>query len=226
MNSSDLMYLILGAVIAAAWSFLMAYFVAGPRAKRLMIGTLRGDTKEDKEIVLEIREQLVRPELISMRTTLPEMPDLEPIKAEIQELKESIPEVDFSELEGKIDSFKEELPSLLGRQFEMHMKNLEAQEAKKMKSMLDDMDFDGVIEEKKADIVSKLSKKQKLGLRLMKFKIPKSYKDESPMGHALLEEGRLILGEALVTSEDEEAEYAGQQYSGRSGGGWNSRGIR
>ena len=65
---------LVGAICAAIWSFLMAKYVAGPRAKDLMVGVLKGETEKDKVILSGIRENLIRPELKSI--VIPEMPEM------------------------------------------------------------------------------------------------------------------------------------------------------
>lgn len=67
---------IIGAILAAIWSFLMAAKVAAPRAaaksKALIIGILTGETKEDQMILESIRASLVRPEIEKMMASPPE----------------------------------------------------------------------------------------------------------------------------------------------------------
>ena len=72
---------ILGAMLAALWSFLMAAKVAAPRAaaksKILITNILTGKTAEDREILEKIRVNLVRPEVEKLSAEMPEMPEIE-----------------------------------------------------------------------------------------------------------------------------------------------------
>lgn len=72
---------IVGAALAAIWSFLMAAKVAAPRAatrsKLLLVNILTGATKEDKEILETIRGSLVRPEVERLMTGMQENAEME-----------------------------------------------------------------------------------------------------------------------------------------------------
>ena len=100
-----------GALAAAIWSFLMAKHVAGPRAKTLMVNVLKGETEEDEEIVREIRQHLIRPELQSMTITLPQ--DLRALPELVSSIPQNLGEV----IQGQLD----ESTKTLGNHFSCNL---------------------------------------------------------------------------------------------------------
>lgn len=204
---------LVGAMCAAVWSFLMAKYVAGPRAKELMVGTLKGTTARDKEIVGEIREQLIRPELITATVAIkadvcairdqvaairiPELPtfDVSRLEAQIAALKG---DVDLSEIISGIDDIRgtiREVPDMIAREttthIDMALKQYRAQETKALQDMLNAADLDGAIEKMGAEaqqqLIQQMSLGQQAALKIANLQPSKKWEKEHPFGTAGLE---------------------------------------
>ena len=205
MNTAGDLYvgMVFGGFVAALWSFLMARYVAGPRAKTLMVGTLRGDTTADKEIVAEIRENLVRPEIRAALENF-KMPDMAPVMAKLDDISElEVPEFDFSPVISRFDALEQTLPDTISSHIDMHMKALRAAEAKNIGKMVDELNIEGLTEEARTEAIERLSTKQKLAYQLMTMKVPKTVKGDHPLSTALFEQSRGTIAQYLIELDDQ-----------------------
>ena len=111
-------------------------------------------------------------------------------------------EFDMTPMTAKLDGMMEAIPDQISTHIDMHMKAVQAGEAKKVKALLEEMDLEGIAEEKREEIISRLSTKQKAGLKLMTMKIPKAARDANPLAVAVFDEARGIVGQALVDMDE------------------------
>ena len=175
--------MVFGGAIAALWSFLMARYVAGPRAKTLMVGTLRGDTEVDKKILHEIRGNLIRPE----------------INKAFVDFK--MPIVDTEPLMERLDALEETLPDAIGTHVAMHYKSIQATEAKSINKALEEMgiNMDAAVDEAREFVDAQLPPEMIAMRKLLTAKIPKSLKENSPTWAWLIQQAR-DAGGGLILS--------------------------
>jgi len=138
-----------------------------------------------------------------------------------------MPEFDLEPITDRMDAigeeiagFKTDMPDLIATHIDMHMKAMQATDAKQIKALIEELNIEGITEEAKEAAVERLSTKQKLAYGLMKFKVPKKTKDEHPLSAAAFEQSRGLIAQALI-----EADIAGvgnvTVEGGHSGGDWN-----
>lgn len=194
--------MVFGGFVAALWSFLMARYVAGPRAKNLMVGTLRGDTPTDKLIVAEIRENLVRPEITTALAELkvPEL-DIKPIMARIDEIDENLPDFDMEPLMARLDALEARLPDMIGTHISMAIKGVQATEGKAIAKYVEELGIEGLTAEAQEAAVERLTTKQRLAYQLMTMKVPSKTKREHPVSSMVFEQSRGLVAQQLIESD-------------------------
>ena len=215
--------MVFGGCVAALWSFLMARYVAGPRAKTLMVGTLRGDTAQDKLIVAEIRENLVRPEIQNAIEAMP-IPklDLVPIMAKMDRIEESIPDFDGDALMARLDQLEQGLPDMVGTHISMAIKGVQATEGKAIAKYVEELGIEGITEEAKEAAVERLTTKQRLAYQLMTMKVSPKLKREHPVSTMVFEQSRGLVAQQLIESDSQVSyDNSGPARSGTFRPGYN-----
>jgi len=196
--------MVFGGAIAALWSFLMARYVAGPRAKTLMVGTLKGDTEVDKKILHEIRGNLIRPEIdkafadADFKAVSAQLTDL---SVKVSDWTEDMPEIDTAPLMERLDALEKTLPDAIGTHVAMHYKAIQATEAKSINKALEEMgiNLEGAANEAQEFVEAQLPPEMIAMKKLLTAKIPKGLKESSPTWAWLIQQAR-DAGGGLILS--------------------------
>ena len=184
---------IIGAILAATWSFLMAAKVAAPRAasksKLLLVGILTGESEEDKRILGTIQERLIRPEVEKLTATLPKFDE------------ESLA-IDYAEM---AEELKPIIGPIVSEHMQMAFRQVEAQQAKRTGEFLKNMGVDEQLKGMEAgmreEALAELGPQAAIMMEILETKIPKkaSVVEKLIMQSAKAQAAKMLQGMAGAT---------------------------
>ena len=175
---------VIGATLAAIWSFLMAAKVAAPRAakksKLLLVNILTGATPEDQAILGTIQEKLIRPEVERMSAAMPKL-DEEALAIDYDEIAEAV-------------------GPIVTKHMEMAFRQVEAQQAKRTQQFLNEMGVDDKLKDlegaAREQAMAQMGIEGQIAMEILEMKVNKkaSVVEKLVLQKAKLEAAKMIQG--------------------------------
>ncbi len=170
---------VIGAMLAALWSYLMASKVAAPRAKRLIVEALTTDGPEVKAV----RAALIQPALDAQYAAFTGQTAAGGTQI-ASEVENAVNEA--------LGAFNEQLGPTISNHVLMAVNQAKAQETKGLQAQLEQLGMGDVIEEGKAMIMDQLPPGAVAYKRMMESRPSKKWTAEHPF-EAQLYEGMKVL---------------------------------
>jgi len=198
---------LVGAFGAMVWSYLMASRVAAPRAKRLIVESLRGDTEEARavrECLVErpLEHAFKRVDLLAERISA-----VEGMQDTLEGMNDALR--DFTEVVNNIPKFdKEELADELSDHLRMLLKERESIQAQRTAEVLAEIEpqFKQLDKEMQAELVGRMDAISQVAYEIMQAKIPKG---AGPVTAMLLRQAKILAAQQLEALREGVAEGQG-----------------
>ena len=171
---------IVGALLAALWSFLMASKVAAPRAKRLIVTAL---TSEGPELQA-VRDHLIQPALDAQYAAFTGQTASGGTQI-ASEVENAVNEA--------LEAFRDEIGPQVANHVTMAINQVKAQETKSLQAQLEELGVPALVEEGKAVLAEQMPPQLLQAQRILGMKVSKRYAAEHPIEAQAIEMGKLYL---------------------------------